>query len=247
MSAGLIPREISHHGCDSMAPKRRIISTNGTISTIQQLKVAIIICLAIAPNDVCAQYRDATSDNVDGYACEGFFECLPWRSPQQNQPPTNVSDYGCGAWLALSTIPGAGLGVFAGKDYAIGDAIGGSGDIVIPVVDMAIHQPGLLKDEWTFLWSDYVWNSKGLQMMDEGLKDVNGASPGISATMNCFLDLVNAVDWQPHHSMLLDRREDPGTGAITNYDTRWTTATRNIRAGEEFFVTYGDNWYVEQS
>ena len=41
----------------------------------------------------------------------------------------------CGLYLAESTIPGAGMGIFAGREYKVGEDIG-RGDICIPFIDM---------------------------------------------------------------------------------------------------------------
>ena len=41
----------------------------------------------------------------------------------------------CGLYLAESTIPGAGMGIFAGREYKVGQDIG-RGDICIPFIDM---------------------------------------------------------------------------------------------------------------
>lgn len=41
----------------------------------------------------------------------------------------------CGLYIAESTIPGAGLGIFAGHAYQKGQYIG-RGDVCIPFVDM---------------------------------------------------------------------------------------------------------------
>ena len=55
----------------------------------------------------------------------------------------------CGFYLAQSTIPGRGLGTFAGQGYRPGDIIGQPG-IVIPVIDYRAHHPELEQYE-TFL------------------------------------------------------------------------------------------------
>jgi len=41
----------------------------------------------------------------------------------------------CGLFLAPSTIPGAGLGVFTGEAKRVGDPVG-QGDVCIPFLDM---------------------------------------------------------------------------------------------------------------
>ena len=48
---------------------------------------------------------------------------------------SSVDALECGLYLAKSTIPGAGLGIFAGWDYRVGQKIG-RGDVCIPFIDM---------------------------------------------------------------------------------------------------------------
>ena len=47
----------------------------------------------------------------------------------------SVQDDTCGVWFAKSTIPGAGLGMFAGRDFQQGQELLASGDVVTPIVD----------------------------------------------------------------------------------------------------------------
>jgi len=66
----------------------------------------------------------------------------------------------CGVWLAPSTLPGAGLGMFAGKNFAQGESFMPSGDPVIPIVDILMHQRG--RTRFIFLWDEYTWNGNSL-------------------------------------------------------------------------------------
>jgi hypothetical protein len=68
---------------------------------------------------------------------------------------THSSSIPCGIWLAPSTIPGAGLGMFAGRDFDEGEDLQEVGDVVIPVVDMVEHQAS--DDDYTFLFDEYTW------------------------------------------------------------------------------------------
>jgi hypothetical protein len=68
---------------------------------------------------------------------------------------TTISTTTCGVWLAESTIPGAGLGMFAGIDYNPGDQIT-PGDLVVPYVDLAWHTDVEDEDVLGFLWNEYV-------------------------------------------------------------------------------------------
>lgn len=150
----------------------------------------------------------------------------------------------CGIWLAPSTIPGSGMGMFAGKDFAVDDSLGNTGDAVIPVVDFNLHQGTLDERGWTFLWDDYTWDAVYLQLDHEGMNEVNVCSPGFGSAANCFLDLQNVEEWYPENHNVLDRRYDPGAGGFSSYHNRLSTAKKAIRAGEELFVSYGDNWFL---
>lgn len=59
----------------------------------------------------------------------------------------------CGVYLATSTIPGAGFGMFAGRDYRNGEHIHTYGDIVIPTVDLHAH---VGHQDFPWLWDEYV-------------------------------------------------------------------------------------------
>lgn len=66
----------------------------------------------------------------------------------------------CGIWLAPSTLPGAGLGMFAGRAFQKGEFMQQTGDVVIPIVDINMHQRG--RGKFPFLWDEYTWNGRSL-------------------------------------------------------------------------------------
>lgn len=51
---------------------------------------------------------------------------------------TTPSPFQCGIYMAPSTIPGAGLGMFTGIDRREGDIVG-DGDLLLPIVDVWWH------------------------------------------------------------------------------------------------------------
>ena len=65
-------------------------------------------------------------------------------------------DEECGIWLALSTLPGTGIGMFAGKRF-VKQEIFMAGDHIVPIIDFVNYQRN--EDE-PFLWSEYTWVSK---------------------------------------------------------------------------------------
>lgn len=149
----------------------------------------------------------------------------------------------CGVYLAPSTIPGAGLGMFAGKDYKKGDQVT-YGDVIIPIVDFDWNN-GNSKFFW--LWDEYTWGhavQESMRYEAEG-DDVSAASPGIGAAVNCLLGLVNVEDtFSKSDTAGLHRSKDPGSGAFTPYHDRGSRARRKISAGAELFISYGENYFT---
>ena len=146
----------------------------------------------------------------------------------------------CGIYFAKSTIPGAGLGMFAGKFFAKNSPLMPQGDLVVPIVDILTHNTG----SWNFLWDEYTWEASSLNMDHEGEVEVNAASPGFGSAANAFLDLTNVEEWSPKHDYAgLTRDKDPGAGAITPYHDRVNSAKQDIYIGQELFVNYGTSWF----
>ena len=57
----------------------------------------------------------------------------------------------CDVYMANSTIPNAGLGIFTSLDLKIGDPVG-NGDVCIPIIDLDFHHEDTYNP-----FSDYVW------------------------------------------------------------------------------------------
>jgi hypothetical protein len=154
----------------------------------------------------------------------------------------------CGLWVALSTIPGAGIGMYAGTNFQTGDPLlpHGSGDHAIPIVDLRVNHP--LDDDDTNQWFEmldhYTWEGSHLGCHYLGHQQVEVLSPGVAAIPNCIIDLVNVDEGLSMESVAgnLHRSRDPGAGAFTYYHSRQAKAIREISAGQELFVNYGNNW-----
>lgn len=153
----------------------------------------------------------------------------------------------CGIWLAPSTIPGAGLGMYAGRDFRKGDLLQDYGDVVIPIIDIESHaREYSSQKDWTFLWDEYTWDAESLQMDNEGYGHVNVASPGFGAAANSFLGIYNVEEYVPlpyDETADLHRSKDPGLGGFSMYGNRLSVARQDISVGQEFFVSYGESWF----
>lgn len=145
----------------------------------------------------------------------------------------------CGYYLAPSTIPGAGLGMYAGKDVARGDRVT-YGDPIVPLLDINWHNGN---EDFYWLWGEYTWEFS--QESGKSGAITKAASPGFGSVPNCMVGLINTELAAPQRgSGGLHRSRDPGAGAFTPYHDRAATATRPIHAGDEFFVDYGDHYFT---
>lgn len=85
----------------------------------------------------------------------------------------------CRLWLAPSSIPGAGMGAYSGVDLEVNEQVQQTGDIVIPIMDIATHHIDRYSN-WYFSWDSYSWQGDALgpEFGNEGHSSVFAASPG---------------------------------------------------------------------
>lgn len=159
---------------------------------------------------------------------------------------TSSSPPSCGVYLAPSTIPGAGLGMFAGQDFQKGDQVT-YGDIIIPIVELQWHNN--FEDNFFWLWDEYTWSHSLQESMEFEVqgKDVSAASPGIGAALNCLSPLVNVEDSSAECDTAgLHRSQHPGAGAVTPYHGRASMAYRDVTQGDELFIDYGEGYFTSR-
>jgi hypothetical protein len=155
----------------------------------------------------------------------------------------------CGIWVAPSTLPGSGAGMYAGKSYKMGETL--LADHTIPIVDFPLHNSH--HNATTFLWDEYFWDGNRLKCGGETKQtcgdkmayyDLYIASCGFGSTANSFIDFVNVkmVDHIQSMDNKLHRFKDPGVGAFSEFSIRVPRALRDIEPGQELFVNYGNHW-----
>ena len=152
----------------------------------------------------------------------------------------NIHSIQCGVYLAPSSIPGAGLGMYAGNRSIDRHEIVTNEDILIPIVEKNWHIEERLQDR-NFLWDEYIWNSETILFTAGEIgKDLQSymtmASPGVGAAANCYLSMVNVEDDPIQLSRADVPRESPGQGAFTIYHGRSFYAIDDIEPGQELFV-----------
>ena len=177
-------------------------------------------------------------------------------------------EFVCNIYVAPSTIPGTGLGMYAGaKGYKAGETITKSlGDHIIPIVDQkATHVDTGIYDEHArdmtkyFLWDQYTWSKGafGIHFTYLAAHGVEIASPGFGAAANSFMDFVNVEEGGCDQGLLppddpndeayhVHRSKDPGAGAFTTFHSRQAWANDDIAPNAEFFVSYGNDWFLDR-
>ena len=147
----------------------------------------------------------------------------------------------CDLYIAESTIPNAGLGIFTSVPKEKGEAVG-NGDITLPLVDIYWNND----DDFFYPFVDYVWDGTTMGMQQEvETNDIDAYWPGLDCAINCNIALLNVAKAVPDYDEAgIHRAEHPGAGAFSPYHKGRTEVVRSIPAGGELFKFYGDYWCV---
>lgn len=166
----------------------------------------------------------------------------------QHDPQSPTSDdeeitTSCSLYMAESSIPNSGLGIFAGKDFVQDEMVDPSHQVVIPLID--IESNPLYS---TSLLSNYPWSAWSQDAQFES-HSVNVLYPNLGMLANSHLGLAN-VNQNVKEGKRVgigseDRSRDVSTGANTLYraSTFKVSDEKKIVRGEEIFVDYGVNYF----
>lgn len=166
----------------------------------------------------------------------------------------DASSEQCTVYLAQSTVPNAGLGIFTTVGREVGDFVG-DGDVVLPVVDLWYHISAhgeSFAAHFLDPTADYVWFGPELGIFESAhcystTEHMVAFASGLDAAINCNLALNNVDKTLPEYDLnQLHRSTDPGTGAFTPYHKVRTYVTHPIPPGGELFKYYGDDWFLNR-
>ncbi|KAL7566573.1 hypothetical protein ACA910_000640 [Epithemia clementina (nom. ined.)] len=187
-----------------------------------------------------AGYQQCSSDNLDTQANNA------------NDTVASSGD-GCKVYLAPSSIPGAGIGVFTAVDLKEGDIVG-YGDVIIPIIDFLYHMSADYRfdpDHHFDPTANYVWDGREMGLQYETAfvnQGISSLAPGFNCAVNCHLGLLNVDKLEPHYfSGGLHRSKDPGVGAFSPYYNASTVATTSVTAGSELFKNYGNDYFLSRA
>lgn len=151
----------------------------------------------------------------------------------------------CSLYLAESTIPNSGYGLFSGVDspHVIGQP-----DIAINVIDVVNAN---IFSGLEMALSQYSWESNLVGGQFEGKASV-ALLPGVGSLSNGNPNNYNAVlarGYSEIDEADLTRMFSPNAGAISHYHNISFVQNKNkssINQGDEIFVNYGDKWFEER-
>jgi len=159
----------------------------------------------------------------------------------------------CGLYLAPSTIPGAGLGMYAGSTRFEEGSLVSDSDIMVPQWDMDYHNG---EDDYFHLWDEYTWSASQFDdMIDDTDNEasISIISSGFGAAINCMMPLVNVADesWDGDQAFKLTRSgvlsDSPGMGAFTPMNGRRFEARSTIEPYSELYTSYGEAYFTGRS
>jgi len=145
--------------------------------------------------------------------------------------------YECGFYLAESSIPNSGAGMYTVKHISKGDPIG-EADANILNEDLEANNGGKIP-RWTHF--DYFWMA---EWRDEFLaaKNVHVNAFPVGSLANFHTFFKNTYPGEVLFDNVNVTRFDSPTAGSFSYYTRVFEATRDILAGEEIFANYGEPW-----
>ncbi len=168
------------------------------------------------------------------------------RSKKESTENNNESENQCSVYLAPSSVPGGGMGMFTVKHVKKGGIIFNADGPSIPIIDPDNSKRSTTT--WVNLFSGYWWG-RGNGLSEPAVFEANdtaeyqitcGALPNSHPFLN-NLDVGNAA-MIPYDDSWMDRTKDPGAGANSYYMGRTSIAKIDIEAGEEIFLSYPSDY-----
>jgi hypothetical protein len=177
----------------------------------------------------------------------------------QNNKSINHDDpITCTTYLAPSSIPNAGLGLYTSVSIPAETQLS-SPQVGILLQDPDFHNPSRNDNNAnTFnLLSNYVWSATPLTYGEHEVQHGESVCSGIGMMANCHYGLINVeidskwknrpeLDGTDSHSVMSSTHltlEDVGRGSYSWHSNVQYKSLKGLEAGEEMFLSYGPQWY----
>lgn len=215
--------------------------------------VVVLQLVVLALSEIAAEQRSAELEcHVDGTCTttEDDSAAAAAAATTVNTDKSSIESTiaQCGLYMAESSIPGAGWGVYTGNDVASGIALDFH-DVVIQYADHEVQSElqkylyGIKLPE--ILLSEYFWEDIETDALFDA-DSVESISPGFGMLANCHLGVVN-LDQASCRTRSSGPRSDASAGSSSSYQDCEFVTRQPIPAGHELFDDYGDSWFSTRS
>eukprot|EP00592_Proboscia_alata_P020414 CAMPEP_0194404764 /NCGR_PEP_ID=MMETSP0176-20130528/3278_1 /TAXON_ID=216777 /ORGANISM="Proboscia alata, Strain PI-D3" /LENGTH=677 /DNA_ID=CAMNT_0039203269 /DNA_START=30 /DNA_END=2063 /DNA_ORIENTATION=+ len=205
----------------------------------------LISCLSATCDSATENKGENTCDTVT--ASKSSPKSYDTDDTKAKGEPTDFHSDTCALYLGKSSIPNAGVGIYTSIGYEKGDKIG-EGELLVPITEWEEDMTTVYSTFYDWLIYDVQWSGTVDQRFYyDSAYEPSLFYPGFGAQINCHMGLNNVHHDEPEiNSTGLHRARDPGAGAFTYWHNMPNLATRKIRAGEELFTSYGENWFDDR-
>jgi len=184
-------------------------------------------------------------------------------------PAPRRYDSTCTLFMANSSIPGAGVGIFTTETLLPGDLVG-MGEVMNPLINFLWHHPVEQRNPGGHPFQDYVWQGSDILSLETSMggygedtyyTDGNIGFPirgedgvqmlgyGLDAAINCHLGVTNIgsseFGYDEYNTGRFDRFRDPGAGAFSPFLVGQSIVANVIPRGGELMKHYGDAWFLD--
>jgi hypothetical protein len=95
------------------------------------------------------------------------------------------------------------------------------------------------------LWNEYSWQAEEM-FMETDFVQGSALVIGTGCMPNCNFALTNAYEGKPEYNHAGLKRKDYGVTGFTGFHNQKMITLRDIPAGGEIFVNYGENWFLSR-
>ncbi len=208
--------------------------------------------LSDGDNDTASDSTSASDDDNKKHSTGTRKLPKKWSTTNQSSSSSPISaPEECRLYMAKSSIPNSGLGIYAGVNIPPNTFVDTDPQIVLPLFDIEDHNAKSSGIETHYddnIISNYPWNSysKGAQLE---AKLANLLYPNLGMLANSHLGLANTIQdnakCHRQYSSVVKRSTNPGAGSYSLYSAMSfkTKTDAGIAAGDEVFVDYGAGYF----
>jgi len=159
-----------------------------------------------------------------------------------SEKDASLNDQECSLYMAPSSIPGAGYGIFITRTVQEKEDILPYSDAPSIVV-CDYEQFDVKVSDWSH--SEYFWAGGGLSKFECESASESVMTIGALSNYHVYLTNIKGVI-DGYDDLAADRFVNPSAGAFSYHKGHHFIASRTITAGEEIFADYGEKWLTSR-